>query len=195
MPAHISIREGLELRAGYALRHHAGLLHRVGLHDIAGHGISATALPKTAKGRAALGWNDDDGNDATTAASLSELKQVQEKMRVKREIVCTSYQQCRDALNAFNGSKELFPKSAPSFAATFSTLSSAKGYSEKDHAAFKMEWELFLKPGTAFDDALQQLFAQGWNVTLIKGRNEHSKQLKRMEGKKPGKPMKILWTQ
>lgn len=194
MPAHITFRDAVELRAGYVLRDHAGTLARMGLERLAGHAASGSLLVKTKKGRALMGWSDDDHDEADPRVRLADLKHAQEQQRRRREIVCTTHAECRKHLNAFNGGKEMFPKSAPTAYQSMITLKGAKGYNAKDHANFKIEWDLFLKPGTEFDAALQQLFTQGWTITLIRGRLEHGQQLKRMEGKKPGKPMQILWT-
>lgn len=194
MPAHISLRESLELHAGHALKNHGALLGRVGLLTLSGHAASHTKLVSTSKGLEKLGRDPEDGPGADVPASLSELKHVQERVRIGREIVCTSYPACRTALNQFNGGKELFPKTATSFYPAMVKFSAPDGYRKKDHAAFKLEWDLFLKPGTEFDRALMQLFSQGWTVTLIKDRPPRHEQLKRMEGTKPGKSMLTLWT-
>jgi hypothetical protein len=56
-------------------------------------------------------------------------------------------------------------------------------YDRKGHENFKLEWEMYLKPGTTFDKIVQQLFAEGWHVLAIMEKNRNTV-LKRLETKK-----------
>ena len=58
------------------------------------------------------------------------------------------------------------------------------------------EWDLYLKPGTAFDITCRRYYEvfRGMNIMLITHKSDRNK-LKRIEGHPPGEKMRVLWSE
>jgi len=59
----------------------------------------------------------------------------------------------------------------------------------------RTEWDLFLKPDTVFDKAVEAILGQGWTVTFVGGRKQPHQELKRLEAKRQkGASSVTLWS-
>jgi hypothetical protein len=197
MPAHIGIGDQLNWGLGVALQGASGgvlrAVARIGFQDAAATAYLRENLAKTTKGRSVLNRGEDGDYDSDM--TWSEAKNLLERQRNKREIHCDSYAVYRSRLNEFKSAGAgSFPKKSYGVALSIVKLTSSEGYHEKDHEDFKEEWTLYLSPDTYFDGCVKQFFNEGWVVTLIKGRDRHVEQLKRIEASKKGKAVKLLWT-
>jgi len=57
-----------------------------------------------------------------------------------------------------------------------------------------VEWNLYLKPGTAFDDAVKAVLKAGYSINFV-ARKSNAKEVKRLEAKrKKGAPSVTLWS-
>jgi hypothetical protein len=197
MPAHIGIGQKLDWGLGVALQGASdgvlGAVAMMGFKDAAAITTLRGHMAMTKKGREVLNRGEDGDYDADL--TWSEAKMLMERQRAKREIHCSSYADYRSALDAFkSGGRDIFPQKAYGVARSIVELKSTDGYNEKDHDNFKQEWTLYLGPNTCFEQCVQQFLNEGWLVTLIKGTDRHVLQLKRIEAKKKGKSLRILWT-
>jgi hypothetical protein len=197
MPAHIGIGEQLNWGLGVALQGASGgvqnAVRRMGFEDAFATAHLRENLARTSKGRNVLNRGEDGDYDSDL--TWSEGKGLLERQRAKREIPCDSYAAYRTQLNAFKSAGAgIFHKKAYGVALSMVKLTTSEGYHEKDHENFKEEWTLYLSPDTYFDGCVKQFLSEGWVVTLIKGKDRHVDQLKRIEASKKGKTLKILWT-
>jgi len=126
--------------------------------------------------------------------SPANISAEAEKYRASREILCTSYDEYREALDSFNSRLDFtawFPMSewnSPE-SRNLTKIVDTDGFGH-----FNTEWSLYLKPGTSFDQLVQQRFKKGEVITLIRRFNpERFHQLKRIEAT-TAKGIKIIWS-
>jgi hypothetical protein len=105
---------------------------------------------------------------------LSVLLKHQEKARSDRERVCISYTMLRDDLDKFDPDYQGRTNFTP---------------------CSQVEWDLYLKPGTAFDITCRRYWEVFRNVemTLIMHKSDKMS-LKRIEAKPEREAMRILWS-
>jgi hypothetical protein len=187
MPAHHGISDLLKANMAVVLQH-------TPLANLTDWGYVFNSMKLTKKGREILANGRDEFNDTVT---FSAANNILERMRAKREKRFDNFQEYRGFMDDHKPygreSYDRWKQSSLSMADAIKQLKTSGDYDEKGHQSFKLEWEMYLKPGTAFEHIVQQFFAEGWHVLAIMRKNRNL-QLKRLETKKPGKSTKILWT-
>ena len=105
---------------------------------------------------------------------LSVLMRAQERIRASREVACDTYASLRGTLDTFDPNYE--------------------GRTQYT-ACSQTEWDLYLRPGTAFDITCERYWAVFRNVEmlLIMHKGDRTK-LKRIECTPAGEAMRILWS-
>jgi hypothetical protein len=188
MPAHHGIADLVGV-------HFAALLQKApfkSVRKLSNWGYLFEEFKTTPKGREILFDGDTDRTKVTGADGRRMLKQ----MRIKREHRFAGYNEYREYLDALNprtpSGRKVWEEARGHLADVIRKLDSGSQYDEKGHEGFKEEWDLFLKPGTPFDQIIQ-LFADRWQIIGITHQYGSSR-LKRLEGKKPRKSTHILWT-
>lgn len=128
-------------------------------------------------------------------AGIADVARLAQDRRSRREQDCPDFAAYRTAMN------NLDPKGKAG-ADLFTVRKFTRDVKQVDTNPnegqlkwFRNEWDLYLKPGTAFDQIVQGFFHSGWTVTLIMHKAPRAKQLKRIEGTKPGARFpKLLWS-
>jgi hypothetical protein len=196
MPAHIGMTDVLGGVGGF-------FAQAPGLNQVSNKGSLFASLHTTGKGREAKG---SDGKFVSPA----DVGRLLEYGRSKREFHCATYDIFRDKLDYMAPEAGVAQSSRwVSAKANFIKLRSAQEEADKKiekgagipdvyavgaYNKFKTEWDLYLKPGTSFDQFVKMSYMLGWTATLIMAKAPHQSRLKRIETSNAGGKTKIIWS-
>ena len=132
-------------------------------------------------GRLVRGIGDNASRRAPYVAWKKVEAAIEHRSHSQRELACSDYIMFRGLLNQFGPGHDVFDNHG----------------NRLNRYADQNEWDLYLRPGTAFDQNCEQIFAgqegTGFKVICITHKSDVQK-LKRIEGVFPSGRVVIWWS-